>query len=193
MSIFDRVDVATWLDTVWATGDECPFAVIDVETTGLSPRTDRVIELAIVRCAPDGTVLDEWSSLFDPGRDPGPTHIHGITADDLVGQPTFSDVAAEITQRLADHTVVAHNLPFDAGFLAAEFERAGHAPPPEPGLCTLELARALLPDLRRHNLAECAAALGIDHPDAHRALPDTRVTAAVLARLLVLAPPRRLF
>lgn len=193
MSMFDRVDVTTWLDSVWATGSNGPFAVIDVETTGLAARKDRVIELAIVRCDSNGSVVDEWSSLFDPDRDPGPTHIHGITADDLVGAPTFASLVDEVLGRLEGHIVVAHNLSFDSGFLDAEFARAGADPSPVAGLCTLELARAVLPDLPRHNLAECAAHLGIDHPDAHRALPDTRVTASVLRELLALAPQRRLF
>ena len=193
MTMFDRADAATWLTTVWAAGDNTPFAVVDVETTGLSSATDRVIELAIVRCDVHGEVIDEWSCLFDPARDPGPTHIHGITADDLAGAPTFADRAPEVLERLAGHTVVAHNLGFDSGFLDAEIARAGLAPAPLTGLCTLELARLLLPDQRRHTLAECAATFSIEHVSAHRALPDTLVTAAVLQRLLALAPPRPLF
>jgi len=167
-----------------------PFAVLDVETTGLSPARDRVIEIAIVRCAPDGTVIDEWSTLVDPGRDPGPTHIHGISSTDLKGAPTFEAIAEELRTRLAGSMVAAHNLSFDAGFLAAEFERAGASTPDRPAVCTLQLARFVLPNNGGYSLAACAAALGIDHPNAHRALPDTRVTASVLAALIqILHPP----
>lgn len=161
-----------------------PFAVIDVETTGLSPTVDRIIEIAVVQCAPDGSVTAEWSTLVDPGRDPGPTHIHGITAGDLVGAPAFGTVIPALTERLAGHMVAAHNLSFDAAFIATEYSRAGTDAPDHPAVCTLELARVVLPGLRRYSLAACAAALGIDHPDAHRALPDTRVTAAVLQAML---------
>lgn len=161
-----------------------PFAVLDVETTGLSPKRDRIIEIAVVRCTPDGSFIDEWSTLVDPGRDPGPTHIHGITAEDLQGAPAFADIADALRDRLDGSMISAHNLAFDAGFLAAEFARAGVMPPDRPALCTMQLARHVLPDNDGYSLAACAATLGIDHPDAHRALPDTRVTAAVLGSMV---------
>jgi len=167
-----------------------PFAVLDVETTGLSPARDRVIEIAVVRCAPDGSFIDEWSTLVDPGRDPGPTHIHGISAADLEGAPTFEDIAEELRHRLSGSMVAAHNLSFDAGFLAAEYQRAGATTPDQPAVCTLQLARQVLKGNEAFSLAACAAALGIDHPNAHRALPDTRVTASVLAAMItILHPP----
>lgn len=167
-----------------------PFAVLDVETTGLSPARDRIIEIAVVRCATDGTVIDEWSTLVDPGRDPGPTHIHGISASDLDGAPPFADIAEELSQRLSGHMLTAHNLSFDAGFLVAEYERASLALPDQSALCTLQLARHTLRGLDGYSLAACAAALGIDHPNAHRALPDTRITASVLRQMILrLHPP----
>ena len=185
-SAFASVNIAEWS----LEPPSIPFAVLDVETTGLSPTRDRIIEIAIVRCATDGSVIDEWSTLVDPGRDPGPTHIHGISAADLNGAPTFSDIAAELTVRLSGYMVTAHNLSFDAGFLSAEFARAGLAPPDQLSLCTLQLARFALRDLNGYSLAACAAALGIDHPNAHRALPDTRVTASVLREMILrLHPP----
>ncbi len=185
-SAFPSVNVKEWKKVP----PSLPFAVLDVETTGLSPARDRIIEIAVVRCAPDGSVIDEWSTLVDPGRDPGPTHIHGISAADLVGAPTFAEISAELQSRIAGSMVAAHNLSFDAGFLAAEFERAGHAVPDQPAVCTLQLARAVLENNGAYSLAACAATLGIEHPNAHRALPDTRVTAAVLAAMLrQLHPP----
>ena len=73
-----------------------PFAVLDVETTGFDPfGRDRVIEIAIARLSPDGEPIDRWTTLVDPGRPPGPTHVHGITADDLRGAPTFAEIADE--------------------------------------------------------------------------------------------------
>lgn len=161
-----------------------PFAVLDVETTGLSPATDRVIEIAVVRCDPRGRIIDEWSTLLDPGRDPGPTHIHGISARDLVDAPRFADIVGDLTARLDGHVVTAHNLPFDESFLAAELRATSAAMPDTDALCTLELARVVLPGQRRHTLAACAEALDIPHEHAHRALPDTRVTAKVLAAML---------
>lgn len=174
------VDVHEWS----LTPPTLPFSVIDVETTGLSGAKDRVIEIAVVHCDPDGTITSEWSTLVDPGRDPGPTHIHGIRASDLVGAPSFAEIAPELAAHLEGTMITAHNLAFDSSFLHHEFDRAGVDQPSEPALCTLELARLVLSDQRSHSLAACAAALGIAHPAAHRALPDTRVTAEVLRSML---------
>lgn len=183
---FPSVNVAEWSEV----RPTIPFAVLDVETTGLSPARDRVIEIAVVRCAPDGSFLDEWSTLVDPGRDPGATHIHGISAADLVGAPTFGEIADELMARISGFMVAAHNLSFDAGFLSAEFERVGVAAPDQPSLCTLQLARKSLPGIGGYSLAACAAELGIAHPNAHRALADTRVTASVLQAIIArLHPP----
>lgn len=180
VSPLQRVDAAVWSESP----PVIPFAVVDVETTGLNPSIDRVIEVAVVRCAPDGTVTDEWSTLVDPGRDPGATHIHGITAEDLAGAPTFAAIAPELVARLDGAMVCAHNLSFDEAFLSAELARVGMALPETPSLCTLELARAVLSEQRRHTLAACAAELGVAHEGAHRALADSRVTVAVLAAMI---------
>lgn len=166
-----------------------PFAVVDLETTGLNPSVDRVIEVAVIRCAPDGSVTDEWSTLVDPGRDPGATHIHGITAADLTGAPTFAAIAPELLERLDGHMVCAHNLSFDEAFLVAELAAVGLSLPDTASLCTLELAREVLDSQQRHTLAACAAELGIPHEGAHRALADTRVTVGVLAAMIDLRHP----
>jgi DNA polymerase-3 subunit epsilon len=138
----------------------------------------------VVRCAPDGSPISEWSTLVDPGRDPGPTRVHGIAAADLLGAPVFSEVLGEIQRQLLGAVVVAHNLSFDAAFIAHEFQRSGAEPHQGFGLCTLELARSILPGDDGYSLAACARALGIVQPQAHRALADTRVTAGVLQALL---------
>ena len=183
---FPSVNVSEWTKEP----PTLPFAVLDVETTGLSPTRDRIIEIAVVRCAPDGSIIDEWSTLVDPGRDPGPTHIHGISAADLAGAPPFAEIADELDHRIAGAMVAAHNLSFDAGFLLAEYNRAGLEVPARSAVCTLQLARFTLPGIGGYSLAACAAALGIDHPNAHRALPDTRVTAMVLGAMIQrLHPP----
>ncbi len=161
-----------------------PFAVLDVETTGLNTASDRIIEIAVVRCSPSGEKISEWSSLVDPGRDPGPTHIHGITAADLVGAPKFAEISSELRRHLDGAIFTAHNLPFDAAFVAHEFAQAGAPPLDGLGLCTLDLVRVARPDRRKHSLAVCADELGIPHPDAHRALGDALVTAEMLRILL---------
>ena len=182
---FPSVNLSEWVKA----RPTLPFAVLDVETTGLSPARDRVIEIAVIRCAPDGSVIDEWSTLVDPGRDPGPTHIHGISAADLRGAPSFAEIAGELDDRIAGAMVAAHNLSFDAGFLRAEYTRAGLEAPDQASICTLQLARVTLSGTGGFSLAACAAELGIDHPNAHRALADTRVTASVLHAMIQLLHP----
>lgn len=159
-----------------------PFAVIDVETTGLSPERHRVIEMAVARVE-SGRVVDEWSSLLDAGCDPGPTWIHRITSDHLAGAPTFKDVVGAFLERIEGAVVVAHNASFEEGFLAAELARAGIRLPRLPALCSLELARKVL-DAPNHRLQTCCATTGIELTDAHTALGDVRATAALLASLL---------
>jgi DNA polymerase-3 subunit epsilon len=169
-----------------------PYAVVDVETTGLDPRTDRIVEVAVVRCDEHGEVSSEWSSLVQPERDPGPTGVHGITADDLAAAPRFAEVTEALAAQLDGTVVTAHNLAFDARFLHEEWRRAGVERPRLPGLCTLTLSRDLHPDRADgYSLAACAAAAGIDQPDAHRALADARVTAALLGALLASVPAGR--
>jgi DNA polymerase III epsilon subunit-like protein len=112
----------------------CPasIAVIDVETTGLSPRCgDRIVELAIVVIHAHGPILREFVTLLNPERDIGPTHIHGLTASDVRHAPRFADVAGLVTETLAGCTAIAgHNIAFDHRFLRAEFERLNQYPSP---------------------------------------------------------------
>src|SRR3982751_954670 len=98
-------------------------AVIDVETTGLSPRTDRVVEVGVVLLDERGEVEAEFETLVNPGRDVGPTRLHGIRAADVVAAPTFAEVAPYLRSVLTGRTLVAHNALFDLRFLAREFAR----------------------------------------------------------------------
>lgn len=157
-----------------------PFAVVDVETTGLAAgHGHRAVEIAVVTCRPDGSVEDFWHTLLDPGRDVGPTRIHGLNMVDVVGAPTFADVVGDIAALLEGRVVVAHNAPFDLGFLHAEFDRAGHPLPPVPALCTMALADRTAPEVGRA-LGDVCAAHGIPLEDAHSAREDALATAALL-------------
>lgn len=160
------------------------IAVIDVETTGFSPRHgDRIVELAIVVIHAHGPVLREFVTLLNPERDIGPTHIHGLTASDLRHAPRFADVAGLVTETLAGCTAIAgHNIAFDHRFLKAEFERLGHPFPAIPTLCTMRLAGG-------GKLAMVCEEYDIPFAgQAHTALDDGRATATLLSRLLADAP-----
>jgi DNA polymerase III subunit epsilon len=166
---------------------EAEFAVVDVETTGLSPKHhDRVIEVAVLRWLPDGTVTDQFVSLVNPGRDLGKTTIHGITGRDVASAPRFEDILGDVVDRLGNAVVVGHNIRFDAGFLNAECERAGCSLPSYPTLCTLELASSFL-DVDRRRLGDCCEHCGIEIGTAHSAADDARACALLLQRLLSLA------
>lgn len=168
-----------------------PLAVVDLETTGFSPGPDRAIEVGIVRVDPSGAVVDEWTSLLDPGRDVGPTWVHGVTDEMVAGAPSFADVADEVLERFEGAVVVAHNASFDGGFLAHEFSLAGIPTPPLPAACTLQVARWLRLDVPNFKLATCCAAFGLTNTGAHSALGDARVTAELAVRLFADPPELR--
>ena len=113
------------------------YAVVDVETTGLHAPSDRVLQIAVAQMEADGSVGRTWSTLVDPGCDPGPVHIHGITRDRLTGAPRFDAVVGHLAELLDGRVMVAHNAAFDWRFLAAEAHRAVHRLPVSTRLCTL--------------------------------------------------------
>ncbi|MFI8192560.1 DEDDh family exonuclease [Streptomyces sp. NPDC085946] len=179
------------------------WAVVDVETSGLVARRDRVLSVAVVTLGPDGEQTGEFSTLLDPGCDPGPVHVHGLTAQRLRGAPCFDQVAGRIGALLRDRVFVAHNAQFDYDFLAHEFARAGMPLPVSRRLCTLALNRRVDPPTDDLRLGTLAAHYGVRQVRAHDALDDARVLAGVLraslreaARLdlplpLVPCPPRQ--
>ncbi|HEX2325588.1 MAG TPA: exonuclease domain-containing protein, partial [Chloroflexota bacterium] len=162
-----------------------PFAVVDVETTGGRTETHRILEVAVV-CLDGGQVSQHYTSLVNP-LCPVPavvTELTGITQEMVEEAPTADAVLAEVRAATGDRVLVGHNLGADLSFL--NYEALWHDLPPfdNPALDTEALAQRLLPDLRRPSLTRVAAALGLTPPLRHRALPDARLTAAVLLTLL---------
>src|SRR5690606_2622810 len=98
------------------------WAVVDVETTGFRPGQARIVSIAALAVGDDGNVERSVATLLNPGVDPGPTHIHGLTADMLAGQPQFADIVDDLIDILRGRTLVAHNVAFDYAFLVAEAE-----------------------------------------------------------------------
>lgn len=159
-------------------------AVIDVETTGLSPALDRVIEIAVVRIDQCGTVVDEWSTRLNPEGPIGASHIHGITDADVAHAPLFRDVATAIVPYIQGLPIAAHNARFDLAFLRAEFRRAGWDVPELPAYCTLDSSHRYMPHLARRRLGDCCEQAGIRLDHAHSALGDARAAAALLRHYL---------
>ncbi|MCF6746209.1 DNA polymerase III [Blastococcus sp. KM273128] len=158
-------------------------AVVDVETTGLSPRTDRVVEIGVVLLDDRGEVEAEFETLLNPGRDVGPTGLHGISAGDVVDAPAFADVAPHLRSLLAGRVLVAHNALFDLRFLAREFGRAGLPTALSPTLCTMRLAPLFFGSGTRSLQALCGF-LDIPLVHGHAALHDARATAELMLAML---------
>lgn len=163
------------------------FAVVDVETTGLYATSCRVLSVAALALDEHGHPERQVVTLVDPGCDPGPVHIHGLTRQRLAGSPRFADVLPQLHDLLAGRVLVAHNASFDHGFLAAEAVRAGTTLPTRQRLCTVALSRRLGLDVPNHQLASVAAHWCIPQQHAHDAHDDALVTGRVLAHSLQLA------
>lgn len=163
------------------------FAVVDVETTGLSPANDRIIEIGIVTLDSRGEFEAEWSSLVNPHRPVTAQFVHGISDDDVATAPSFSSLLPEVAALLEERAVVAHNAAFDVGFLNASFSRAGFpvAIPAAAAVCTMELSKIYLP-AGRHSLVAAAERAGVVLEHHHRALADAW-TAAELLRVYLAA------
>jgi DNA polymerase III subunit epsilon len=171
---------------------ELPFAVVDVETTGMRARGgDRVTEVAVVHVDGERTAV-AFESLVNPGCPIPPfiTRLTGIGEETVAGAPRFEEIADRIQAALTGRVFVAHNARFDLSFVRAELERASDVPFRPPVLDTVRLARALVPELPRRNLDTVIHWFGITTDRRHRAAGDALATAEVLRRLLARAAER---
>ena len=162
------------------------YAVVDVETTGGSYEGGhRMTEVAVVEVR-GGVVLDVFATLVHPGRSVprGAVGLTGITDRMLAGAPGFDEVAEEVFRRIAGRIFVAHNAGFDWGWLRAQLRDALGDVPEVERVCTISLARRLVPELRHRNLDALAEFFDIPIPRRHRASGDALATARILLRLL---------
>ncbi len=166
--------------------DACRFAVVDVETTGVRAfRGDRIIEIAVVML--DGTVA--FHSLVNPGM-PVPMFVQGLTGiapQMLRNAPPFDAIVDDLLQVFSGCVFVAHNARFDWAFVSTEIERARGLLLQGPRVCTVRLARRLMPDLPRRNLDAVSYHFGIEIEGRHRAVGDAVAAAKCLARMLRIA------
>ena len=164
------------------------LVVTDTETTGIDPRRNRIIEIGATRLVDNGESVS-FSKLIDPGESIPYriTRLTGITTAMVFGEPPAEIVMPEYFEFLGDGILVAHNLAFDRGFLNGERDRLGLGAMENSGICTLRLARRLLPGLRSKSLGSLARFFRIPSHGRHRALRDVEITAAVLERLMTIA------
>lgn len=162
---------------------EMSYAIVDLETTGLSRRTDDIIEVAIVHLtgAEHRVVLD---TLIRPGKRIGNRAVHGITNRDVRKAPQLEDIAGHIFDALADRVVVAHNARFDMAFLGRVLSRFGHSTA-VPSVCTMELHRHLLG--QKADLPSACAQLGLSIDGTmHMASVDALAATALFQKHIAL-------
>jgi DNA polymerase III subunit epsilon len=168
------------------------YAVVDLETTGMSPWSgDRITEVAAV-VVREGRLIERFSTLINPERPIPPfiTRLTHISWEMVKDAPRFADICDELLRLIGGHVFVAHNAEFDWRFLRAEVERATGRRIRGPRLCTVKLARRVLPHLPSRRLDALAFHYGIANEARHRALGDAAATAEILLRLLADAGER---
>jgi DNA polymerase III subunit epsilon len=185
----DRNDGATPAGTGFDLGaplfDVC-FAVVDVETTGGSPATAALTEIAAAKYQ-GGECVGEFQSLVDPGCGVPPliSLLTGITDDMVHGAPSVSSLLPSLLEFVRGAVIVGHNVRFDLAFLDAALADNDYEPLGNTTIDTLALARRLVrPDVPNCKLRTLATALRLEHLPSHRALDDVRATADLLHRLI---------
>jgi DNA polymerase III subunit epsilon len=156
------------------------FIAIDVETTGLEAGTDEIIEVAAVKFTTD-TVLETFQKLIKPQHSLPLkiARLTNISEDMLANAPRFSEVAPELVRFVKSYPLVGHSIGFDLRMLQAQGMRFA-----QPAYDTFDMATLLMPRAPAYRLGALAAAIGIAHEDAHRALADADATRQVFLHLL---------
>jgi len=165
------------------------YAVLDVETTGGSPKRERIIEIAIIKT--DGEkIIDRYETLVNPEKNIPPfvSQLTGITNQMVEQAPLFENIAEKIDDFTKECTIVAHNAHFDYGFIKNEFKYIG-AYFDRYRICTVKLTQRAYPTLEGYSLDKLAKHFNIEHKDKHRALGDTEATTSLFHILLEQANP----
>ncbi|MFV0541614.1 MAG: exonuclease domain-containing protein [Aestuariibaculum sp.] len=160
------------------------YAILDIETTGGKYNEEGITEIAIYKY--DGQqVIDQFISLINPEREIQPfvVNLTGINSNMLRHAPKFYEVAKRIIEITENCIIVAHNAQFDYRILSTEFRRLGYTYI-KPSLCTVELAKTLIPDQASYSLGKLARSLGIPVSDRHRATGDAMATVKLFKILL---------
>lgn len=169
---------------------ELVFVVFDLETTGLSPSLDRIVEIGAVKYQ-DGKILDRFSTMVDPlMKIPAEASaINGITQAMVDGQPTIETALPQFLNFAKGTILVAHNAAFDVGFVRNSMARVGLGLLQNDFLDTKAMAQKALPGRKSYALQNLAADLGIKALEAHRAVDDSRVCQEVFVHCLKLLNP----
>lgn len=161
--------------------EDAVLVAFDVETTGLSSKRDRIVEIGAVKFQ-GGREIARRNWLVHPdGPIPAAVQqIHGITDEMVADAPTFAEVYPDFLAFVGDAALLAHNAAFDVRFIREEVRRAALPQPANPVIDTLRLFRAWYPELRSHRLATLARHVGIDRGRFHRGEADAAYLMAIL-------------
>ena len=166
-----------------------PFTVFDLETTGMSPTNDRIVEIAAMRVDLTGE-YSEFHTLLHPGRTipPGATRVHHITNEMVADAPRFQHIGHDFLEFARNSTLVAHNARFDLSFLQESLARCGLPLWQGKTMDSLLLVRKLYPGLPSYSLQNLRGVLSLDRSEddltAHRAGDDVVRTMRLLENLL---------
>lgn len=164
---------------------EVPFVFLDVETTGLDPsQGDKVCEIAVIKTL-NSYVVDEFSTLVNPGRSipQSAVSVHGITDLMVRRAPFFRDVARDLLGFIMDAVIVAHNAKFDLGFLTMELGNLRLTLPESNVIDTLGIARRYY-TFPSNSLGQIAKHIGLPAESGHRALADVMTTKDIFQYFL---------
>lgn len=164
------------------------YVALDLETTGLNPATDRIIEIGMARVS-DGRVVQTYAQLIHPDRPVSEriTELTGITEEMLRNQPTIAEVIDDIIAFIADGPILGHNIIFDYSFLKKAAVNAGKVIP-SLGIDTLKIARRVLPEIEHKRLDFLCEHFSIDTGHSHRALDDAISASCLFEKMYEIKP-----
>ncbi|MFW5648376.1 MAG: PolC-type DNA polymerase III [Candidatus Alkaliphilus sp. MAG34] len=186
----DRIKIVEGNDT-YSFDEE--FVVFDIETTGLSSRNDKITEIGAVKIK-NGRIIDSYSSLINPEIEIPVkiTKLTGITDDMVRDKPTVETVLPEFLKFVGERPVIAHNAGFDVAFIRENIKKIDEIFT-NTIIDTLNLSRALLPNLKRHRLDIVAKELKVPLLDHHRAVDDSKATAKIFIELIKIMRSKNIF
>ena len=158
--------------------DEEEFVVFDIETTGLNSHFNKIIEIGAVKIKA-GRIIDRYSQLINPGISI-PYHITEITSitnEQVANQPKIDEAIEKFVEFVGDAVLVAHNAPFDMGFIKRDIKEYLNINLENSVIDTLQMARDLFPDLKKYGLGDLNKVLGLALENHHRAVDDSQATA----------------
>lgn len=160
------------------------YVVFDIETTGLDPEIDEIIEIGAVKIK-DGIKIDTFNSLIKPEYeiDEFITELTGITNEMVENAPSINEVLPKFMDFINDYIIIGHNVNFDINFIYDNLEELNISPITNDFVDTLRISRRLIPELKHHKLSDLANYFNIDTNGSHRSLKDVEITFEVLNNL----------